>query len=402
MKRTTCAACGEDKFATFLDLGTSPVADAYTTTADEKSPQYPLEVAVCENCWLVQLLEVLDDRTLFGTGYSFYSSASRPLSSYHRTYAHSIMNDHTNLLGQLTVEIGCNDGDMLRHFTGVRLGIDPAEGPVKVAIERHKLNVLQKSFTSSLANDVKSDYGAADVIIANHVLAHVADVHDVLLGIKTLLAHDGLAFIEVQYLPDLLVNNAFDLIYHEHRNFFSFTSLNAAVRRVGLHIVDAELTQRQGGSIRIVLRHHERSWPMNVEFINSTERWLRDWSAYAGFQGRVNRVKVRLLDMLYDERTPRSIVGYGAPAKATTLLNFCGIDSSIVSHVIDSTEAKQGRFIPGVGIPINKMPDFERHRDVGTYLLLAWNYASEIIGNNGSFADGGGRWVIPIPAPVML
>jgi novobiocin biosynthesis protein NovU/D-mycarose 3-C-methyltransferase len=198
----------------------------------------------------------------------------------------------------------------------------------------------------------------------------------------------------VQYLPDLLVNNAFDLVYHEHRNFFSLSSLEQAALRHGLHLVDAELTDRQGGSLRVTLATAARPSP-RVDRIRASETWLYSWSAYEGMQGRALRIRARLWDVLAGElRAGRTLAGYGAPAKATTLLAFCGIDYTTIPYVVDTTVAKQARHIPGTGIPIAH-PDYSPKAD--TYLLLAWNYARQIMRNNP-----GHRWVVPIPAPVVL
>lgn len=406
-QRRTCSSCHYDGLYQFLDLGLSPVADAYTATADEVSEVHPLQVAVCTGCRLVQLLDVLGGETLFGTGYSFYSSASAPLSNYHAEYAASILSDYGGLAKRLVVEIGCNDGDMLRHFKSVEcpvLGVDPAAGPVHVARERG-LDVADEEFTSELAHDIIDVRGRAGVVIANHVLAHVADVADVLHGVALCLADDGVAFVEVQYLPDLLVNNAFDLVYHEHRNFFSLTSLQAAARMQGLKVVDAKLTQRQGGSLRVTLTRDTTRYAMwNVRQILESEWWLNSGlGAYEGVQGRVERIRTRLWDAL-EPYTPDDVAlaGYGAPAKATTLLNFCDIDSNVLDYVVDSTPAKQGRFIPGTGIPIVEDSD-AKLGDVNTFLVLAWNYTREIMSHYRKLSGGQpGQWIVPIPAPVVL
>lgn len=394
MKRTSCSACGHVELDTFLNLGQSPIADAYTATPDEVSPTHPLEVAVCAKCRLVQLLEVVDHETLFGTGYSFYSSASAPLSAYHAAYARDVRARHPELVARGVVEVGCNDGDLLRHFADVAaIGVDPASGPADVA--RHRgLEVLVRPFGLQAAHDIRDRRGRQGVVIANHVLAHVADVSDVLAGIRALVADDGIAIVEVQYLPDLLVNNAFDLVYHEHRNFFSLSSLEQAALRHGLNIVDAQLTDRQGGSLRVTLSPTVRPL-VPVDRIRASETWLNSWSAYEGMQGRVERIRDRLWDVLGAElRAGRTLAGYGAPAKATTLMAFCGIDAETIPFVVDTTTAKQGRHIPGTGIPIIH-PDYARNVD--SYLLLAWNYARQIMRNNP-----GHRWVVPIPAPVVL
>jgi len=394
MKRTTCAACGHPELDQFLDLGQSPIADAYTATADEESPIFPLQVAVCAKCKLVQLLEVVPAEALFGTGYSFYSSASAPLSAYHRAYADDVMARHGDLVTRRgVVEVGCNDGDLLRHFQHVRhLGVDPSTGPAAAAIERGCV-VLPEPFGLLAAEQIRSIDSTFGVVIANHVLAHVEDVSDCLAGIAHLLHGGGVAIVEVQYLPDLLVNNAFDLVYHEHRNFFSLSNLEQAAQRHGLYVMNAELTNRQGGSLRVTLSpsHHFAAQPSRVTVLRASEGWLDSLSAYEGMQGRAERIRTRLLDLLAQHD---QVAAYGAPAKLTTLLSFCGLDASTIRWCVDTTEAKQGRFIPGAGIPIVAPGTSERP---DAYLLAAHNYLGPIVS-----ANPGNRWIVPFPAPVIL
>ncbi len=402
MKRASCSACGHADLDQFLDLGMSPIADAYTATADEVSPTFPLQVAVCAKCRLVQLLEVVPADVLFGTGYSFYSSASSPLSAYHEAYAADVLARYPDQVRRGVVEVGCNDGDLLQHFAHLpHLGIDPSIGPIKVAAGRG-LYVMTDAFGLAAAEGIRSGEFASGpgVIIANHVLAHVEDVSDCLAGIAHLLDGDGVVIVEVQYLPDLLVNNSFDLIYHEHRNFFSLTSLEMAAKRAGMYVIDAELTARQGGSLRATLA--KKPLPnTRVDHLRWSEVWLQDWGPYAGFQGRVDRIRTRLLDLLAAELVDgHLVVGYGAPAKATTLLNYCGIDSTMLAYIIDSTPAKQGRFVPGTGLQI--LDPVGPSEPADTYLTLAWNYLPEIMRKNIDFTIGEGRWLVPIPAPMLL
>lgn len=394
MRRTSCSACGHTDLETFLNLGDSPIADAYTDDATVDSPTFPLEVAVCGKCRLVQLLEVVDADILFGSGYSFYTSASPPLSAYHRVYAQAVLDRHRFAAARGVVEVGCNDGDFLRHFVDhPTLGVDPAAGPARAATERG-LEVQVRPFGLAAAHDIRDARGRQGLIIANHVLAHVADVADVLAGIAALLDERGTAMIEVQYLPDLLVNNAFDLVYHEHRNFFSLTSLEQAAARHGLHLLDAELTDRQGGSLRVTATHQPGTGSLRLHRLRSSEGWLNQWGSYTGVQGRVERIRTRLLDLIATASAAGTVAGYGAPAKATTLLNFCGLTANKIEWVVDTTPAKQGRYIPGTRIPILN-PEIAPHPQ--TYVLLAHNYAQSIMSRNP-----GRRWIVPIPAPVVL
>lgn len=404
MKRRVCSACNYDDLRLILDLGLSPIADNYTKD-DVSVPHYPLQLAVCAGCHLVQLLEVVPD--LFGSGYSFYSSASAPLSAYHMAYASDVINEYQLAnFGKprpLVVEIGSNDGDMGQHFVraGYRvIGVDPASGPSLVAVEQHGLDVYVKPFGRNLAHEIHAQHGPAGIIIANHVLAHVESVSDVFAGIDELLTYAGTAYVEVQYLPDLILNNAFDLVYHEHRNFFTLTCLRAAARSHNLYVVDAQLTDRQGGSLRVKLKRRSDASERVASIIRS-ESWLSDTNVYLGLQGRAERLADRLRQLVYaEQKKGHTVVGYGAPAKATTLLNFCGLGINALDYVIDTTEAKQDRYVPGTGLKIYA-PD-EVAGNVNTYLLLAWNYQREIMRNEQQFTIDGGHWIVPIPAPVLL
>jgi ubiquinone/menaquinone biosynthesis C-methylase UbiE len=402
MKRTKCSACDSSDLEQFLDLGMSPIADAYLTAPGDASPKFPLQVVTCAKCRLVQLLEVVDAQTLFGTGYSFYSSASKPLVVYHHHYAQDVIAAWSHLKSQGVLEIGCNDGDFLRHFAQYgypHLGVDPAEGPTSAARKRG-LNVITASFDDTLASELLTQRGQFGIIIANHVLAHVESVTNIFAGIKTLLTPNGIATVEVQYLPDMLINNSFDLVYHEHRNFFSLTSLEAAANRWDLHVIDAELTDRQGGSLRVTLGQQPQV-NIRVNRIRDSEVWLQSFGAYEGMQGRAERIRDRLRDLITDvKRTRTMIIGYGAPAKATTLFSFCDISVSDVAYMIDTTPAKQNRFMPGSAIPI-VASHYPTHMPAA-YLVTAWNYIAQIIQQEQRFTTEGGQWIIPFPAPILL
>jgi novobiocin biosynthesis protein NovU/D-mycarose 3-C-methyltransferase len=389
VKRTACSACGHTDLDQFLDLGLSPIADAYTVTPDEDSPKFPLQVAVCAKCRLVQLLEVVPADVLFGTGYSFYSSASAPLSAYHAAYAADVRDRYPGLATRGVVEVGCNDGDLLRHFRAFpHVGVDPSSGPAAVAAERG-CEVLVEPFGLATAQLIRSERGPQGLVFANHVLAHVEDVSDVLAGIAHLLRDNGIAMVEVQYLPDMLVNNAFDLVYHEHRNFFSLSSLESAAATHGLRVHDVELTDRQGGSLRVALSR-QLSPTSRVFKVRMSEQWLNDFSAYAGMQGRAERIRTRLQDLVIGD-----VAAYGAPAKLTTLVAFCGFDVEHLHWCVDTTPAKQGRFIPGTHIEIYPPGEPDVPRD--GFLLAAHNYAAPIMA-----ANPGNRWILPIPAPVLI
>ncbi len=408
-RRIQCSACETMTLEPILDLGNIPVADAYEHTIEESvaAPTYPLDVAVCTQCYLIQLFEMLPQEQLFGTGYSFYASASPPLSAYHESYFEWVLkNFNISIEKKYVLEVGCNDGDLLRHFKNAgykSIGVDPATGPVSVARTRG-LEVYDKPFNSLFADEIKGTHGPAQLVVANHVLAHVENVSDFLYGLSKMIDKDGIIIVEVQYAADLLINNAFDLIYHEHRNFFSVSNLQLAAMRHGLMPVMVTNTNRQGGSIRLAFKLWDINLPdlvrvngklMTQDESVQPEKWLQTMHVYEGMQGRVDRIAERLRNLMHFSNGPGIVAGYAAPAKATTLLNFCDLTHEL-THVVDTTIAKHGRYIPGTTAKIVAPNTLE---DPDTYLLLAWNYAHDIIRANRSFA---GSWIIPIPAPFMI
>lgn len=400
--RTSCAACGHTELITFLDLGKTPLANKFPTWDETNNETfYPLQLGRCASCSLVQMMEIIADEEIYGADYGFYSGGSQAQRDYHKhgaellgaRFLHDNVPFEPRHLDPFVVEIACNDGSLLKYFTqwGYRsLGIDPA-APAQMAIDEG-LPVLKAAFTHALAQEIRAEHGAADLVIAYNSMAHVGDLADVLSGVRTLLAPSGVAVVEVQYLPDLLAGGMYDQVYHEHRYYYSLSSFMRATAIHGLRVVNAELIELQGGGIRFTLAHAEshRDPSVNVSWILQREAWVAD-GAFESLQGRVDRFCDHMLSLLRSERDAgHSVAGYAAAAKATTILNYAGLGPAEIPFVIDTTPYKQGRYVPGTKIPIVA----EGTADV--LLLNAPNYLAHVLR-----AFPGQRWLLPIP-PVLI
>lgn len=402
MRRTHCGSCQDDALIQVLDLGTSPLADDFPASPDVVQKRYPLGLFRCYSCGLVQLTEVVPDEELWAGDYGFYTGSSWVAVQHQKTYAEWVMRDYPRLCKLGVLEIACNDGTMLRHFHEAgypSLGIDPAAGPVANARDQG-LEVLQEGFSSAAALRIVVERGHQGVVIANNVIAHVADLNDFVEGLSLVLHSHGVAIVEFQYVVDLITGNQFDHVYHEHRQFFSLTSLKNTLQRHGLSPFSVKQTSPQGGSLRVVIAR-DRFWDHSVNHLLRDEGWLNQSHCLDGLQGRADRIRSRLRTMLYQyKHEGKRVAGYGASAKSTTLLNFCNIGPDLIQYIVDTTPTKHGRYTPGTGIPIISPTADSRSPDV--YVMFVWNYLPEVMRRETLFASQGGRWLVPIPAPVLL
>lgn len=401
MRRESCAICGSAMLTTILDLGTSPLADAFPEDAAEQT-RYPLDLLQCQTCALVQLGEIVDDNLLFGSDYAFFSGASPSLVDTYDELAHWLLREHAAECAQGVIEIASNDGTLLHHFQTAGhsvLGIDPALPAATRALSRG-VPTRVRAFSSREAESVVAlDHGThfgrqAGLVIANHVLAHVTDPVDFMQGIATLLHPDGLALIEVQYFFDLFFGNEWDHVYHEHRTYLCLTDVVRLANQVGLVVTEVDNSPAQGGSIRVQLRHRGEPSDRVLRVLNR-EMGFND---YGGWQARVDYSRERILDLLWSfKRQGKRIAGYGASAKSTTLLNYCDIDANLLDCVVDATAYKIGRLTPGSLIPI-----VSAEPNVDVYLLLVWNYLAGVLRRERAFRERGGLFLVPIPHPVVL
>ena len=371
----------------------------------DNEPRYPLDVAFCATCSLVQILETVPPEELFGADYPYFSSFTDTLLRHSEANVKERIAERKLDAGSLVVELASNDGYLLQYYQadGVPvLGIDPAPGPVAAARAKG-IDTLQAFFGLDFAKQLAGEGRRADVIHANNVLAHVADTNGFVAGIATLLKDNGVAVIECPYVKDLIEHGEFDTIYHEHLCYFSVTALRALFSRHGLYITRVVPLTIHGGSLRVFVEKQNRPEQSVHEYIESEQRLGLDrLDYYADFSNRVNQIRTELNELLQGlkERKAR-IVGYGAAAKGTIMLNYVGIGQETLDFVVDRNTHKQGRYIPGVRLPIAS-PERVLAEQPDYVLILPWNFKDEIMAQQAEYRRRGGKFIVPVPEPVVL
>ncbi len=400
-----CRVCGTPLGDAFLDLGVSPLANSYVKPGGLRLPEpfYPLRVYVCPECFLVQLEEAVSPAEIF-SDYAYFSSYSDSWLEHSRNYV-EMATERFDLSGaSQVVEIASNDGYLLQYFVARSipvLGIEPAANVAESAM-RKGIPTLVKFFGASLARELLAGDLAADLVVANNVLAHAPALNDFVAGLQILLKPTGVATLEFPHLLRLLEGNQFDTIYHEHFSYFSLLSVERAFAPHGLTIMDLDELPTHGGSLRIYARRTEFvDGPVSERVIGLRKREeefaLQNIGTYKGFAERVKEAKRKLLEFLIAaKRQGKSVAAYGAPAKGNTLLNYCGIRTDFLDYTVDRSPEKQGCFLPGVRVPIYPVECIhETHPDY--VLILPWNLREEIMSQMSGIQGWGGRFVVPIP-----
>lgn len=407
--RTTCRACDGIDLKPFLLLGDQPLANSFLKSPDQfaEERKYPLNVYRCTDCSLIQLLDVIAPEVLF-RDYIYVTGTSETMARHNKGYAADVVSGLGLGANDLVVEVASNDGSLLACFGehGVRtLGIEPARNIAVMARERG-IDTIDEFFGLELAGKVRAERGVASVVVANNVLAHVDNTRDFLSGCRDLIDDSGRVITEFPYLGELLDRMEYDTIYHEHLCYFSVIALMRLYEAVGLVIVRVDKVPVHGGSLRVYAARKSDQWPdhavpIHVMAGQEREQGYHTAEPYEKLATAVmaNReALLGLLRMLKNEN--RTIAAYGAPAKGNTLLNYCGIDTGLVDYIVDQNTLKVGLYTPGTHIPVRPVSTLETERP-DYILILAWNFAEEIMQLQSGFAKTGGQFILPIPNPVV-
>jgi SAM-dependent methyltransferase len=388
----------------------SPLSNSYLRAdqLDQMEAYYPLCARVCAQCFLVQLEAVACPEKIFGD-YAYFSSFSESWLRHSREYAERMVRRFRLRSTSLVVEVASNDGYLLQYFQaqGIPvLGIEPARN-VAQAAEKKGVPTLPKFFGADTADELKAAGRRADLVVGNNVLAHVPDLHDFVAGLKGILTPQGVITLEFPHLLRLIAGSQFDTIYHEHFSYLSFCTSEAVLAKHGLAIFDVEEIPTHGGSLRLFATHsecvsrtpHPRVLQLKQEELKAG---VRELHTYSSFGENVRETKRALLELLTAaKRAGKSVVGYGAPAKGNTLLNYCGIGRDFLDYTVDLSPHKQNRFLPGTHIPVFH-PDRIRQTRPDYVLILPWNLRDEIMQQLGFIREWGGRFMVPIPRAKIL
>lgn len=406
-----CRFCNHEVETEFADLVNSPASNSYLTAEQLNEPEtfFPLKVMVCEKCFLVQVDEYKKSGDIFNEDYAYFSSFSTSWLAHCKKYVDMMTGRFGFNNNSLVVEVASNDGYLLQYFKEKNipvLGIEPTANTAAVAIKKGIPSVVD-FFGVKLATKLKEEGKKADLLLGNNVLAHVPDINDFVGGMKVMLNEKGVITMEFPHLYQLVLNNQFDTIYHEHFSYLSFTTVKKIFEGRGLSMFDVEEVPTHGGSLRIFAKHSEDdSKPVSDNVASmlkkESDAGMLSLDYYKGFQEKVDKIKVDLLDFLVQQKKAgKKVAAYGAAAKGNTLLNYCGVKKDMVSFVVDANPHKQNKYMPASHIPIctearikEDKPDF--------ILILPWNIKDEIVKQLSYVKDWNAQFVVPVPKLEVL
>ncbi len=406
-----CRFCANELKYSVVNLGMSPLCQKHVKpeNANDMEKFYPLHAYVCDECWLMQLEEFATPDEIFADDYAYFSSYSDSWLKHARKYTDLMVERFGLNAESQVVEIASNDGYLLQWFVEKNipvLGVEPAANVAEVAREKG-IRTEVRFFGTETAKSLAGQYGKADLLLGNNVLAHVPDINDFVGGMKAMLAEGGVITMEFPHLQRLIEENQFDTIYHEHFSYLSFVAVNRIFAHHGITLFDVEELPTHGGSLRIYGRHTEdTSKPVTDRAKELLQRELdlgfETLEYYAAFEEKVKETKRKLLSFLIEaKRAGKTVVGYGAPGKGNTLLNYCGIRTDFLDYTVDRSPHKQGNFLPGTHIPIYA-PEKIRETKPDYVLILPWNLKKEISRQMAYISEWGGKFVIPIPETLVF
>lgn len=402
-----CRFCKTSLTDVFIDLVNSPASNSFLSKEELNEPEvfYPLKVYTCPKCFLVQVDEYKKSNAIFDSNYVYFSSYSKSWLAHAKLYTEQMTERFALNEQSLVIEIASNDGYLLQYFKEKQvpvLGIEPTANTAKVAIEKGIENVVD-FFGVRLATSLAAQNRKADLLLGNNVLAHVPDIMDFVGGMKIILKENGIITMEFPHLMQLVDNNQFDTIYHEHFSYLSLHTVQQIFAANGLEIFDVQELPTHGGSLRIFAKHQGNASIKatgNVEKLLEKEhtKGLNGLPYYSGFQQKAMKVKMDMLQFLIEQkRNNKTVAGYGAAAKGNTLLNFCGIKNDLIDFVVDANPHKQDKFLPASHIPVLN-ESFIRERKPDFVIILPWNLKDEIVQQLAYIKEWGGQFVVPIPS----
>jgi SAM-dependent methyltransferase len=403
-----CRACGSSSGEVILDLGIQPLANNLLTPADldRPEPKFPLRLTVCPACWMLQITDLVPTTKLFSE-YLYFSSFSDAMVAHAKSATERYMREFGLGSGSFVLEIASNDGYMLQHFCSAAvpcLGIEPAANIAAVA-QKKGIPTLVRFFDEECAAQLASEGKQADLILANNVFAHAPDTNAFVAGLRQALKPSGRAVLEFPYAVEMLEKTEFDTIYHEHVFYLTLTAVQPLFQKHGLEIYAVERLPLHGGSLRVFVSHagtYSMDGSVTVLLAEEARKGIRSLSFYANFAQQVRGLKESLTALLADRRrSGKAVAAYGASAKGSTLLNFCGLGCETIEFVADRSPYKQGRLTPGTHIPIVAAEELAQRRP-DYALLLTWNFAEEILEQQRAYRREGGQFIIPIPRVITV